>query len=237
MKTTARLFPPVCMLATVLSAGCSSPGSKSGTAAGPETWNAPTTYRFATLDKRAAPKVEAVFQSNRVLYRRTSESPLAYETKPIRDPNQVARLNRELAEATGQKFDAATINFAGLDPVDAGYSNINIKVTPGAEAFVADGPASGATPWRRVFVDKAGTWSGLVNAKGMVKQQGGWLYVAARKDNLTRYSRVNISTRAAEALTYDRFKSSKLPMPSVAGKSAVETAESSKDSGFKWPWE
>jgi len=236
MKPTARLLPLLCTLVT-LTAGCSSSGSKSSGASGPETWNAPTTYRFATLDKRAAPKVEAVFQSNKVLYRRTAESPLAYEITPLRGPNQVARLNRELAEATGQKFDAATINFAALDPIDTGYSNINIKVTPGAEAFVADGPTSGATPWRRVFVDKAGAWSGLVNAKGTVKKQGGWLYVAARKDNLTRYSRVNITTRAAEALTYDRFKASNLPMPSAAGRSAVETAESSKDSGFKWPWE
>ncbi len=217
--------------------GCSSGGSSSSSTRTSEAWTAPTTFRFESLDKRSAPKIEAVFQSRKVLYRRTGEDPLAYEIKGLRDPVQIARLNRELSDATGQPFETATMNFGGLDPSATAYANIDIKVTPGAEAFVADGPASGATAWRRIFVDKNGSWKGLVNSRGMVAKQGGWLYVAANKDNLTRYSRVNVTTRKAEALSYVQFKTSNLPIPGVPGKGKVETAEATEKSGFKWPWE
>jgi hypothetical protein len=219
--------------------GCSGGGS-SGSASSikGEAWTAPTTYRFESLDKRSAPKIEAVFQSRKVLYRRTGEDPLAYEIKGLRDPMQIARLNREIADASGQPFETATMNFGGLDPSATAYANIDIKVTPGAEAFVADGAANGSSPWRRVFVDKNGSWKGLINSRGMVQKQGGWLYVAATKDNLTRYSRVNVTTRTSEALSFTRFKDSNLPVPGVAGKGKVETAETTTDkAGFKWPWE
>lgn len=223
--------------------GCSSGSSgrsvsASGRAGGSGVggWGAPTTFRFESLDRRQAPKVESVFRSRNLLYRRTSDSPLAYEVTGLKDLQQVARLNKDLAEATDQPFETALMNFGGLDPAASTYANIEVKVTPGAEAFVADGPQDGATPWRRVYVDKTGIWKGLVNTKGMVKKQGGWLYVAATRDGLTRYSRINIATRQAESLSYTRVKDAALPAP--GSRAGSETADASGGGGgFKWPWE
>lgn len=221
--------------------GCSGGGSASSTSTSSaktgDAWTAPTTFRFDSLDKKSAAKVESVFQSRKVLYRRTSDDPLTYEIKGLRDPVQISRLNKELSDATGQPFETATLSFGGLDPAAAIYTNIDIKVTPGAEAFVADGPATGGSAWRRIFVDKNGSWKGLINSRGVVAKQGGWLYVAANKDNLTRYSRVNVSTRKAEALSFTQFKTASLPVPGVPVKGKIETAETGEKSGFKWPWE
>ncbi len=222
--------------------GCSSDGGSSSSAkpssnaataaARADAWTAPTTFRFATLGTGDAAKVEGVFQRRDLLYRRTSEMPLAYEVKGLRNAQDLSEVNTELSRVADIPFETAVMNFGGLDPAASAYTNVEIKVTPGAEAFVADGSA--AAPWRRIFVDKSGAWKGLVNTRATVAKQAGWLYVAATKDGYTRYSRVNIGTRTAENLSFVRFKESTLPEPSKIGKS--QTAEG-KSEGFKWPWE
>ncbi|MFM9957028.1 MAG: hypothetical protein ACKVZJ_03060 [Phycisphaerales bacterium] len=243
MKPVGFAVFAVLVLVAGVGAGCSS--SSGGKGASPSSsaraggWDAPTTFRFESLDRRQAPKVEAVFRSRNMLYRRTSDEPLAYEVTGLRDFNQVARLNKDLADATDQPFETASMTFGGLDPAASTYANIEVKVTPGAEAFVADGAQSGSTPWRRVFVDKTGVWKGLVNTKGMVKKQGGWLFVAATRDGLTRYSRINMATRQAESLSFTRVKDANLPAP--GSRAGSETADASGGGGggggFKWPWE
>lgn len=235
MNSRCRRFALLASCAVVL-AGCSggSGGSGGGAYSGSGqnlAWNAPTNYRFENLTAKDAAKVEALLQSQKLLYRRTGESPLSYEVRGLRDPASVAALNRKLSDATGVPFETATMSFGGLDPAAAAFSNIEIKVTPGADAFVADGQAG--APWRRVFVDKAGAWKGLVNTKATVAKQGGWLYVAANKGGLTRYMRVNVGTKSSETLSYVRFKESSLPDPAKAN---VQTAET-KSEGFKWPWD
>lgn len=216
-------------LLLLVSAGCSSASKPSGAT---NAWTAPTTYRFSALDAKQAAKIESIFQSRKLLYRRTSDSPLAYEVKGLRDTAELTRLNRELSEATGQPFETAAMQFGGMDPAATAYSNVELKVTPGAGAFVADGPAT--APWRRVYVDSKGSWRGLVNTRQTVANKGGWLYVAATNAGLTKYSRVHVASRKAEALSFTTFKDSDLPAPGTLPKSS--TAEG-KDSGFKWPWE
>lgn len=232
---TARHAAAFLALASVLTPACSSDSAQTtrstSTPARSSDWNAPTTYRFATLSLADAPKIETVFRRADLLYRRTSDKPLTYELTGLRSASDVARLNAELARAADIPFETATLTFGGLDPAASAYTNAEVKVSPGAEAFVADGDST--APWRRVFVDKNGSWRGLVNTRGTVKAKGGWLYVAATKDGYTRYSRVNIATRSAESLSFVRFKDSNLPEP---GRNATRTAES-ESRGFKWPWE
>ncbi|MBN8646198.1 MAG: hypothetical protein J0L61_13270 [Planctomycetes bacterium] len=219
------------VVAVVMLSGCSS-SSKTPASGATNAWTAPTTYRFTSLDARQAPKIESILQSRKLLYRRTDDSPLTYEVKGLRDTGDLTRLNRELSEATGQPFETAAMQFGGMDPSATAYSNVELKVTPGASAFVADGPAN--APWRRVYVDSKGTWRGLVNTKQTVANKGGWLYVAATNAGLTKYSRVHVASRKAEALSFTTFKDSDLPAPGTLPKSS--TAEG-KDSGFKWPWD
>lgn len=248
MKPTALNGITALALAAMLLPACSKPQ--------PIPWDAETEFRFGGLMQDEAPYVEQVFRSHDLAFRRTSESPISYKVAGITTVRDLAYVHRDLrAVAREQRIsmplETATLNFGGLAASGSVLTRITVSVSAGARALVADRPVG--SPWRLVDVNRQGKWEGLVNTKGIVAQNGGWVYIAAVGQDITRYYRVNVLTKQQEYVPYADLRKAGLfeptpedmnarpssAQPDSANQINKPQADEEKESsgGFKWPWE
>ena len=229
---TRNLSSLALLLAACSLPGCameSDPSRVNANSVANDSWRTPVKFCFTTLRKDDAVKVESVLQAEKLLYRRVNDAPLTYEVRGLQTGADVTRVSKLLSKSTETPVETAQVNFGPALNV-ANFAPVDVKVTPGAVAYIADGKDS--TPWRRIYIDKGGEWKGMVYLKGTVAKQAGWLYIAATKDHATKYFRLNTGTKAAETLTAAKFKEAKLPEAGTAG--STQTAQGGE---FEWPWE
>lgn len=247
LRCAARTGGPALLALIVgLPAGCAKPSEIA--------WNAPTTFRFAGLRESDAPIIERVFRDRKHTFRRTGDAPITYEVTSITTVRELAFVRESLDQAAKSRhldlpLERATIDYGGLDALGTAQTTVRIEVSPGAEAYIADGVAG--VPWRRVPVS-GGRWSGPVRTDGMVRGFGGLLYIAARRNDVTQYYRLNILTGQQEHVSFVEFKETGLPEPSATTASRTGEAPPSSTTkpakaqpgdadkptrGWKWPWE
>lgn len=206
-------------------------------------WNAPTTFRFKGLTDSQAPAVEQIFRDHRVSYRRSDDSPIEYQIDGITKVRDLAFLLQDLRRATraasiDAPFENATLEFGGIAAYGDVTTSIKVTVSPGAAAWIADGP-QGAR-WRPIPVSSRGTWQGNVRTDGLVAREGGWVYIAAQRGGIFRYYRVNVLSKDQERISYADVRAIGLSEPTEIrqpeDKPRAEEDESDGDD-FKWPWE
>ena len=214
-------------------------------------WGVPTMYSFGGLTLDDTPAVERVFVEQGFSYRRVDDAPITYRVEGVATLDDLGRLQTALMDAARAgridlPFEDATLVYGGLKARGAVTTELDISVSAGAAAYIADGPS--ASPWRRVTPDARGHWKGAVSTQHNVLSQGGWLYIAAAREDFIRYSRVHVLSRKQEPMSFARFRDLGLPDP---GTSTPATASSgtpnarrvdrgertSTSSGWKWPWQ
>ncbi len=220
----------------------------------PIPWNADTEFRFAGLIADEAPIIERVFRDHDLAFRRTSDSPITYDVTGINTVRELAYVHRDLravsrANRISMPLEHATLNFGGLAASGSVLTRVTVQVSASAHALIADRPVG--APWRLIAVDSRGKWEGLVNTKGIVARNAGWVYIAAVREDLTRYYRVNVLTSEQEHVPFAALRAAGLSEPTPADLTsqptrsqgarattpAKEQPAEKKTTGFKWPWQ
>jgi hypothetical protein len=217
----------------------------------PIPWNADTEFRFAGLMSDDSHLVERVFANHELAFHQTADSPITYQVSGISTVRQLAYVHADLRTLSRERripmpLESAALNFGGLAATGSALTSITVKVTPGAHALIADRTAD--APWRLVNVDSRGKWEGHVNTKGIVAHNNGWVYIAAVRDDINRYYRVNILTSQQEHISFTTLRSAGLSEPTPTDLAASTSNPSSsnaeqdnttekKSSSFKWPWQ
>lgn len=195
-------------------------------------WDAPTRVRFGTITPENARAVEQVFARHDLGVRKISTAPNAYDLYGLRTAQDFAELKHDLdnvfeSQGIEVPLDFAMISYASTDPGSAqARATIDISAAPGARLFIAD--QTPRNPWREVVPTPSGNWRGTVQTNGLVAQNGGWVYVAARGANdFTRYFRISAGKGGLEPVSYVALRDTGLGEPLSAQANAQRTTYTS----------
>lgn len=201
-------------------------------------------YQFGGITEADAPRIEAVFRDQGLKYRRVDPpigaagskpgakgTGIAYEVAGIDSTMHFQSVQKSIAAAAEDlrvdlPLERAVLVYGGLEARGAVATVVEVTVTPGARAWVADG--DGKAVWREVKVDRKGIWKGPVNSKGFVQRNGGWLYIAANRSDFFRYSRVNVITGERETVSFNDFLKLGIDEPKLAPEKKKEPEKKEK---------
>jgi hypothetical protein len=163
----------------------------------PEPWNTTTVFEFGGLTSSDGVIVERIFDSNRLVYKRISGNPITYEVTGIATTQELGSVKADIDQAMLDRridlpLESARLTYGGLQAGGTVSTTIKITASPGARALIADGAQS--SPWRRVTLDRAGSWTGPVNRGGVVSGTEGWVYCAVERAGLYRYFKIHLLT-------------------------------------------
>ncbi len=164
-------------------------------------WARQTNFEFSELPRSRASVVQRVFIEHGIVSEIVENSTMTtFRVRGIEGTRELADVLRDIEEslkAIGESspLEIATLRFGSLAAEGRIYSTIEIRVSPGARAYVAD--RAPQAPWREVPVAE-GRFKGPVNTAMMVKEQDGWVYYAAYREGGRTYGRVNVLTGETE---------------------------------------
>ncbi len=226
---------------------------------------APVSLRFGGLTEADADRVARALDSQKAMFTRSRQSDtVVFTTEDIHTFDKLCKAYKAVdrlrtKEYIQYDFDGVDLHYSSLSASGSAMTTVEVEVSPGALAFVAD-RVSG-DPWRQIRLDNRGRWRGNVQTAGRVSNQGGWLYVAFTRDaRLYRFIRVNVLTGAQESTTLSTAKRAGLGEPSARSARSdggapstsgsiyatpeprtepakSTTSGSSGSKRFKWPWE
>ena len=213
----------------------------------------PTTLAFTGLTETDAKAVGETLSQSSVDYKVERKGDTTYfHMSGINTTDRLGQVYQDMSDLRTRRhiefeFEGLTLGYSSLTARGSVTTNIEVEISPGALAFVADGLKS--SPWRQIRLDSRGKWSGPVRTSGRISQSGGWLFVAFTRDTkLYRFLRVNVLTGEQESSTLAQAKSTGLAQPSSsrtafddgAGTPSGDRAEKPKKKpalAFKWPWQ
>ena len=199
----ALLFPWIASLPLLL-VGCNEISRITGVG-GAAPWNVPTTIAFADTTDEDIAAVEDLLNTQDVAWRRRSGTTPSYVVTGIKDTKELGRLLNDIRDVLTRKdgdrraesfFANAALGYSSLRAAGQAATNATVQVTPGANAYIADGPVD--RPWRAIPVNADGRWTGEVDTSQAVAANDGWLYIAAYAYGRYTWSRVNVLTGVRE---------------------------------------
>jgi hypothetical protein len=164
-------------------------------------WPPVTRYTFEGLPSNGAKVVEDVFDARGVEFTRTGSDPATYDVEGLRTAWEFRTLQVYLYRAIKKNelevtITSASVDYFGVTARGGIATTVTIRVSPGAQAFIADGTFD--DPWTSVRIDRKGFWRGEVRTDGIVSEVGNWIYGAAVLGDSARYFRINVITKLEE---------------------------------------